>query len=91
MYRDEPLDDEQDLRDLVGEDRVDELVDDPDALGAALDVMRLLQGWVDDDGAAAWLTSSARRLGGRAPLDALAEGDTDDVTDACRAFIAAQG
>lgn len=91
MYRDEPLDDEQELRDLVGDDQVDRIVDDPDALEAGLDAMRLLQGWVDDDQAARWLTAPARRLGRRTPIDALCEGDGEDVVDACQAFIAAQG
>ncbi len=91
MYRDEPLDDEQELRDLVGDDEVDAIVDDEHALATALDVLRLLQGWVDDDQATAWLTTPARRLDGRRPLAALGEGDDDDVVDACRAFIAAQG
>lgn len=91
MYRDEPMDDELELRALVGDEPVDDLGDDRAALETALDVLRLLQGWVDDDQAAAWLAQPARRLDGRSPLQALAEGDHDDVVDACRAFIAAQG
>lgn len=91
MYRDEPMDDEQELRDLVGDDEVDRIVEDQGALGTALDVLRVLQGWVADEHAAAWLTSPARRLDGRSPLEALADGDGDDVEDACRAHVAAQG
>ncbi len=91
MYRDEPLDDEQELRDLLGDDQVDQVVDDVTALETALDVLRLLQGWVDDGRAARWLTTSARRLDGQTPIEALAAGDTDDVVDACRGYIAAQG
>ena len=91
MYRDEPMDDELELRALVGDEPVDDLGDDRAALETALDVLRLLQGWVDDDQAAAWLGQPARRLDDRSPLQALAEGDHDDVVDACRAFIAAQG
>lgn len=90
MYRDEPLDDELELRALVGDDPVDQL-DEPAALETALDVLRLLQGWVTDDQAVTWLAQPARRLDGRSPLGALADGDHDDVVDACEAFIAAQG
>ena len=89
MYRDEPMDDEQELRDLVGDDQVDRIVDDEHALGTALDVLRVLQGWVDDDHAASWLTTPARRLDGRTPIEALAGGDGDEVEDACRAHVAA--
>ncbi|MBY5161639.1 antitoxin Xre/MbcA/ParS toxin-binding domain-containing protein [Salsipaludibacter albus] len=85
------MDDELELRALVGDEPVDDLGDDRAALETGLDVLRLLQGWVDDDQAAAWLGQPARRLDGRSPLQALAEGDHDDVVDACRAFIAAQG
>lgn len=91
MYRDEPLDDEQELRDLLGDDEVERLEDDPAALDAALVVLRLLQGWVDDDRATRWLTSPARRLDDLTPMQALSAGEVDEVHDACRAFIAAQG
>ncbi len=85
------MDDELELRDLVGDEPVEQLDDDRAALETALDVLRLLQGWVDDEQAASWLLAPARRLEGRSPLAALAEGDHDDVVDACEAFIAAQG
>lgn len=91
MYRDDPLDDEFELRALVGDDPVDPIADDPATMTAALDALRLLQGWVDDDQAARWLTRPASRLEGRTPLAALADGDHDEVMDACEAFIAAQG
>jgi hypothetical protein len=90
MYRDDPLDDEFELRELVGDDPVDALVDDA-ALVAALDLLALLRGWVTDQQAASWLTASARRLDGRSPLEALADGDVDEATEACEAFISAQG
>ncbi len=96
MYRDDPLEQEQELRDVAGDDAVDvliaarrELEDDP--VEAALDALRVLQGWVDDDAAGAWFTSSQRRLDGQTPIEALAEGATDDVLDAARRWAAAQG
>ena len=91
MYRDDPLDDELELRVLVGDEPVESLTATPDALRTALDALRLLQGWVDDDQAARWLTQPARRLDGRSPMAALADGDHDEVLEACEAFIAAQG
>lgn len=90
MYRDDPLDDEFELRELVGDDPVDALADDA-ALVAALDLLALLRGWVTDEQAASWLTAPARRLDGRSPLEALADGDVDEATEACEAFISAQG
>lgn len=91
MYRDDPLDDEFELRELVGDDPVDDLGDDQAALLTALDLLALLQGWVTDSQAASWLTGPARRLGGRTPMQALADGDLDEATEACEAFISAQG
>jgi len=91
MYRDEPLDDEAELRSLVGDDAVDEVMAGagPDGVAAALDAMRLLQGWVEDADAGRWLTDPQRRLGGRTPLGAIAEGDLLEVDEAVRAFIGA--
>ena len=92
MYRDDPLDDESELRAVVGDGAVDEMLTRVGADGvlAALDAMRLLQGWVDDAACARWLTGEQRRLGGRSPLTAIADGDTDEVNDVLRAFLAAQ-
>ena len=94
MYRDDPLDDELELRELVGDEPVDRLQDaatDGDPVLVALDVLRLLQGWVDDDTAGAWFTTPQQRLGGSTPVDSLAAGDSDEVLDAARAWAAAQG
>lgn len=94
MYRDDPLDDEAELIDLLGEAPVRTLRDGAeetgrDALGAALDVLRVLQGWVDDAAAARWFLTDQRRLEDRSPLAALADGDVEDVEDAARAWAAA--
>lgn len=94
MYRDDPLDDEMELRELVGDDPVDRLhaaETDEDPVLAALDVLRLLQGWVDDRTAGAWFTTPQQRLDGLTPIDSLVAGETDEVLDAARAWAAAQG
>lgn len=95
MYRDDPLDDEFELREIVGDDGVDVLADakdvSEDPVGVAVDVLRVLQGWVDDERAGAWFHQPQRRLDGRRPLDALAVGAFDDVLDAASAWAAAQG
>lgn len=90
MYRDEPLDDEFELRELLGEGVVDDL-GDADAVLPALDVLRLLQGWVDDTDAARWFLGEQRRLEDRSPVQALVDGDDDLVLDAARRWAAAQG
>jgi hypothetical protein len=92
MYRDEPLDDEAELRDVLGETVVDELLTQrgSDGIADAVDALRLLQGWVDDEQVAGWFRAPQQRLGGRSPLAALAEGDRDGVDDALRAYLAAQ-
>ena len=92
MYRDDPLDDEAELRDLAGDEAVDRLLSGgrPDALLAALDALRLLQGWVDPDACADWLMTPRRRLAGRSPLEALGDGADEEVQDVLRAFVAAQ-
>ena len=90
MYRDDPLDDEMELRELLGDDPVDTLVD-ADVVIPALDVLRVLQGWVDDDRAARWFLDVQRRLDDRDPVTALADGDDDLVLDAARRWAAAQG
>jgi hypothetical protein len=92
VYRDDPLDDEAELRDVVGDAEVDALLDarGGEAVLVALDALRLLQGWVDDVMVASWLTTVQRRLGGRSPLTAIAEGRDDEVLDALRVYLAAQ-
>jgi hypothetical protein len=92
MYRDEPLDDEAELRELVGDDPVDAIVatSGSEGVAAAIDAMRLLQGWVDDAAARAWLLGDQRRLGARSPLAAIADGAAEDVHDVLRAWLAAQ-
>lgn len=96
MYRDDPLDDEEELRAIVGDAGVDallaageQLATDP--VAAALDALRVLQGWVDDEAAGRWFHRAQGRLEARTPLDALADGDFDDVLDAARAWAAANG
>ena len=96
MYRDDPLDDEAELRELLGDEPVARLLPDPTAaddertpLLAALDVLRVLQGWVDEDDAARWFTATQRRLDDRTPIDVLATGAYEDVEDAARAYVAA--
>ena len=92
MYRDDPMDDEAELREVVGDGPVDTLLDAAGQQGllAALDALRLLQGWVDDAAAATWLKAPQRRLEGRNPLVALAEGCEDEVLDVLRTYLAAQ-
>ena len=96
MYRDDPLDDEAELRELLGDAEVDRLVDAGGhavrrPLDAALDVLRVLQGWVDDAPAARWFVTAQRRLDGARPVDALIAGHLEEVEDAARAWAAAQG
>lgn len=100
MYRDDPLDDELELRAIVGDDAVDRLVAaardgdeaaDREPLEVALDVLRVLQGWVDDAAAGRWFVTEQRRLGGRDPVGALAAGAFEDVEDAARAWAASNG
>lgn len=92
MYRDDPLDDEAELREVAGDAAVDALLVEggASALAAALDTLRILQGWVDADACATWLSTPQRRLGGRSPLAALADGAEDEVGDALRAYVASQ-
>lgn len=90
MYRDDPLDDEMELRELLGDDPVDVLVE-ADVVVPALDVLRLLQGWVDDRHAAQWFLDVQKRLDDRDPVTALADGDDELVLDAARRWAAAQG
>ncbi|TVP68261.1 MAG: hypothetical protein EA340_09040 [Nitriliruptor sp.] len=96
MYRDDPLDDEAELREVLGDEPVDRLVaadvgQPRTPLEAALDVLRLLQGWVDDGAAGRWFATEQRRLEGRTPIEALVTGALEEVEDAARAWAAAQG
>lgn len=93
MYRDDPMDDEADLRAVVGDGAVDRLLEvgGGDAVAAAVDLLRLAQGWVDDADAATWLLGPGRRLDGRSPLVAIEEGDGDLAAEALRAWLAARG
>jgi len=96
MYRDDPLDDEMELRAVIGDSAVDELSSGPVTDGrttveAALDVLRLLQGWADDDEIASWFVTAQRRLADTTPVGALQAGAFDDVEDAARAWAAAHG
>lgn len=99
MYRDDPLDDEAELRGIVGDAAVDRLLaaaDDLDEverspLEAALDVLRVLQGWVDDEVAGRWFNRGQARLTGATPVEVLADGSYDEVEDAASAWAAAQG
>lgn len=97
MYRDDPLDDEEELRAIVGDDAVEALLaaDEGDApsppIETALEALRVLQGWVSDDEAAGWFRGVQRRLDDRTPVQALVDGDDDEVLDAARRWAAAQG
>jgi hypothetical protein len=101
VYRDDPLDDELELRAIVGDEAVDELHAAGPALDrsaldrgpveVALDVLRVLQGWVDEDATARWFHQAQKRLEGDTPLAALARGAYEEVEDAARAWAAAHG
>jgi hypothetical protein len=96
MYRDDPLDDELELRAIVGDGAVDELHAaelplDRGPVEVALDVLRVLQGWVEEEAAARWFHQPQKRLEGRTPLQALAAGAYEEVEDAGRAWAAAHG
>lgn len=96
MYRDDPLDDEAELRALAGDHAVDALLGadiegEREPLEVALDVLRVLQGWVDDTSAGRWFTAPQRRLEDRSPVEALSAGAFEEVEDAARFWAAAQG
>jgi hypothetical protein len=96
MYRDDPLDDEFELRELLGDDVVDTLAErdstaERTPVEAAVDVLRVLQGWVSDATAARWFLSGQQRLGGERPVDLLRRGVYEDVEEAARIWAAAQG
>jgi hypothetical protein len=93
VYRDDPLDDEEELRAIVGDEAVDALLDADelagDPLEVALDALRVLQGWVDDEAAGNWFHRPQGRLDDRTPVAALADGAFEEVLDAARAWAAA--
>ena len=99
MYRDDPLDDEAELRAIAGDGAVDALggssgvdaVGERTPLEVALDVLRVLQGWVDDTTAGQWFNLPQRRLEGRTPVDALTAGAYEEVEDAARSWAASHG
>ncbi len=97
MYRDDPLDDEAELREVVGNDGIDRLraaeadLEVAGIVEAAFDALTLLRGWVGEDEAAGWFIAPQVRLEGRTPLDAFADGDLDEALDAARRWAAAQG
>lgn len=84
------------LRAVIGDDQVDRLLaaqdelDVDDVVPTALDVLQLLLGWVSEEDAASWFTSTQRRLDDRTPVDALTDGETDEVLDTARAWAAAR-
>lgn len=94
MYRDDPLADEEELRAVAGDRIVDELLDAPGAgpetpFEVAVDLLRVLQGWADDDEVGEWFRSPQARLGGRTPARSLCDGDHDEVREAARRWAAA--
>ena len=95
MYRDDPLADEEELRAIVGDRAVGTFLAREErgpltAFDVAVEVLRVLQGWVDDDAAGDWFRTSQARLGGRTPVSALVDGDVDEVREAARSWVAAQ-
>ncbi len=97
MYRDDPLDDEAELREVLGSDAVDRFraaeaeLDVAGIVEAAFDALTLLRGWVDEAEAAAWFHAEQARLDGRTAVEAFADGDLDEALDAARRWAAAQG
>jgi hypothetical protein len=92
VYRDDPLDDEAELRELLGDEPVDALVGADDQLVAvAADIASLLLGWGPQAEVAVWFRRPQQRLDGRSPVDALLDGDVDEVEEAARLWAAARG
>lgn len=97
MYRDDPLDDEAELREVLGDDAVDGIQSAQRELQAtgfvetAFDALSLLRGWMGQDEASAWFRAPQARLDGRTPIETFCDGDLDDALDAARHFVAAQG
>jgi hypothetical protein len=92
VYRDDPLDDEAELRDLLGEAPVDALVAaDNQLVAVAADIASVLLGWGQATEVAGWFLRPQQRLDGRSPLDALLDQDVDEVEEAARLWAAARG
>lgn len=95
MYRDDPLADEEELRAVIGDHAVDDLLeassDTDEPIEVAVDVLRVLQGWVDDEAAASWFHSEQQRLEGHTPIAALVAGATAEVRAAAARWASAQG
>lgn len=94
MYRDDPLPDEEELRAIVGDAEVDRLLEASEdgpvtAFDVAVDVLRVLQGWADDDEVGEWFRSARSRLDGRTPVQTLCDGEHDEVREAARRWAAA--
>ncbi|MDX1509736.1 MAG: hypothetical protein R3249_00145 [Nitriliruptorales bacterium] len=92
MYRDDPLDDEAELRDLLGDAAVDQLAAaGQEVVAAACDISVVLLGWAPANDVSSWFQRPQERLDGRSPLAALVAGNHDDVEDVARRWAAAQG
>lgn len=92
MYRDDPLDDEAELRELLGDAPVDALVEaDNQLVAVAADIASVLLGWGQGTEVARWFLRPQQRLDSRSPLDALLDGDVDEVEEAARLWAAARG
>lgn len=91
MYRDDPLDDEMELRDILGDAAVDTIATGDQGIAGALDCLRLLQGWMTEDAVREWFSRELARLDGQTPVEALAADEVDDVLIAARAAAAASG
>lgn len=91
MYRDDPLDDEAELRDLLGDPVVDRLAEAGDAtVAAACDLASLLLGWGSAEAVASWFQRPQHRLDQVTPIEALIAGSPEDVEEAARLWAAAQ-
>lgn len=93
MYRDDPLADEEELRAILGDEAVDAILASTvrdQAMEHAVEVLRVLQGWVSDDEVARWFLTPQRRLDGASPVAALVAGAGDDVQEAARRWASAR-
>ncbi len=60
------------------------LMENPTAMR---DVVLVLQGSLTPEGVEQWLLAANRLLGGRRPMDLIAEGDTESVRQTAQAFL----